>query len=358
MQNTSTHHPASVPSTVRTTLYRDNSLKARFLRAMSKYRLPVLASIAAASAATMAISDKTEQPAAPVAAASETTAQPASVNVRNARLLVPVPAAAQVTVAAPAWADDARYAEVILNATTGEIIFDRNASDARHIASMTKVMTAYIVFEEIERGNITLDTEFTASAFATSRECSCYGMRDGRKMRTGDKMTVREALHALMAKSYNDVAAMVAEGIAGSEEAFAERMTQTAHRLGAHNTAFGSASGLYGDDGTALDVALIYNRLSQDHAGLYAQFFTPAKTVVNGKESDNCRLCDGGKYDADITGMEATGQKTGYRRASGFSIVAEFNHAGERYIVVTMGAPNDKGRHERSAQLARAALQI
>jgi D-alanyl-D-alanine carboxypeptidase len=349
------HHDAEKTPDFRATLRREEPSRwARFCTKVGKFRLPVLSALMAATTLSMALPAPEAQQ--PVTAATDTAARATP---QAPRVLVPVHATRQLDIATPAWSDDARYAEVILNATTGEIVFDRNADDARHVASMAKVMTAYMVFDAISRGQITLDTQLTASEFAVSRECSCYGKREGREMQAGDTMTVREALHALMAGSYNDVATMVAEGISGSEEAFTARMTEMARTLGANTIVFGTASGLEGDDGTALDVALIYNRMSQDYPALYGEFFTPARVVVGGQERDNCRLCEGGRYDANdgegaVAGMQATGQKTGYRRASGFSMVAEFTRAGERYIIVTMGAGNDRQRHNRTAELAGA----
>lgn len=344
---------------LRMTIKRQPS-RAINLSRIFKAALPALALVGVASAATLTPSAPSTDSAATTALADITPQ--ATVTFEKLAPVRPHLADEQLDISAPAWREDPRYAEVILNATTGEIVFDRNAQEARNIASMTKVMTIYLAFEAIEQGHISLDTTLTASAFATSRECSCYGLHDGRKMQAGDTMTLREALHALLSGSYNDVATMVGEALGGSEENFAAQMTSTAYRLGARNTTFGSASGLYGDDSTALDIAMIYSRLNQDYPALYNEFFTPAKVVVNGKERDNCRLCEGGKYDANAStlgynvDMEASGQKTGYRRASGFSMVAEFDRAGQRYIVVTMGTPNNKQRHARASALAEAIV--
>lgn len=256
----------------------------------------------------------------------------------------PVHAPYQLDLATPQWSHDERYAELVLNANTGEIVYDRYGSDQRHIASMTKVLTAYMVFEALKAGRITPDTVLTASPIAASQECMCYGLK------AGDTMTVDQALHALLSMSYNDVAVLIAENLAGSEENFTRQMTDTAYRMGAVNTVLGSASGLHNDNSTALDIARIYNRVSQDHPGLYAQYFSPARVNVDGRMRANCRLCEGGRNDADIG---ATGQKTGTTMASNRSLIAEIERDGQRFIIVTMGTPSDKHRMARLTELAR-----
>lgn len=256
----------------------------------------------------------------------------------------PVHANYQVDIAEPQWSDDPRYAEVVINANTGEIVYDRNATEQRHIASMTKVLTVYMVFQAMEQGRITRDSVFTASEAAASQECMCYGLK------VGDTMTVDQALHALLSMSYNDVAAMVAENLGGSELGFASSMTDEAYRMGAVNTVLGSASGLHDDNSTALDIARIYNRISQDYPELYAEYFSPARVDIDGRSRANCRLCDGGRNDADIG---ATGQKTGTTNASNRSVVAEVERNGQRFIIVTMGTPSDKNRMARVGELGR-----
>ena len=256
----------------------------------------------------------------------------------------PVHAGYQLDIDAPQWASDERYAELVLNANTGEIVYDRNGTSQRHIASMTKVLTTYMVFQAIEQGRITPDTVLTASATAAAQECMCYGLKEG------DTLTVNEALHALLSMSYNDVAVMIAENLAGSEVNFTRQMTDAAYRMGAVNTVLGSASGLHSDNSTALDIARIYNRLSQDYPQLYSEYFSPARVEIDGRLRANCRLCDGGRNDADIG---ATGQKTGTTNASNRSIIAEVERNGQRFIIVTMGTPSDKHRIARVGTLAR-----
>ena len=259
----------------------------------------------------------------------------------------PLMAPVQVQIDAPRWANDARFAELVLDATTGEIVYQRNGVDTRHVASMTKVMTAYMVFQAIESGRLTRDTMLTASPAAANvlRRTMRLGVR------AGDQISVDEALHALISLSAGDAAIMLAEAVAGSEAAFAQEMTQTAHRFGAIRSTFGTASGITGDESTAYDIALIFSQVSRDFPDLYADYFSPPTVTLRNQEQPNCRLCADDNGMADIG---ATGQKTGTRGVSGSSIVVQIENGDRRYIVVAMGAPSSSARMERAVELARA----
>lgn len=259
----------------------------------------------------------------------------------------PLMAQVQVQIDAPRWANDARFAELVLDATTGEIVYQRNGVDTRHVASMTKVMTAYMVFQAIESGRLSRDTMLTASPAAANvlRRTMRLGVR------AGDQLSVDEALHALISMSAGDAAIMLAEAVSGSEAAFAQEMTQTAHRFGAIRSTFGTASGITGDESTAYDIALIFSQVSRDFPDLYADYFSPPTVTLRNQEQPNCRLCADESGLADIG---ATGQKTGTRGVSGSSIVVQIENGDRRYIVVAMGAPSSSARMERAVELARA----
>lgn len=259
----------------------------------------------------------------------------------------PLMAQAQVQIDTPRWSGDARFAELVLDANTGEIVYQRNGVDTRHVASMTKVMTAYMVFQAIQSGRLTRDTMLTASPAAANvlRRTMRLGVR------TGQQISVDEALHALISMSAGDAAIMLAEAVSGSEAAFAQEMTQTAHRLGAIRSTFGTASGITGDESTAYDMAVIFSQVSRDFPDLYADYFSPPTVTLRNQEQPNCRLC------AEENGMAnigATGQKTGTRGVSGSSIVVQIENGDRRYIVVAMGAPNSNARIERAVELAQA----
>lgn len=239
----------------------------------------------------------------------------------------------RVQLAAPAWGNDPRFAELVLDANTGEIVYERNGLAARNIASMTKVMTAYLVFDKIRKGEWTADTMLTASRYAASQA----GMRFG--LRTGQQVSVGQALNALVTISANDIAVLLAESIGGSESAFAEKMTETAHGFGAIRTTFGSASGRFGDDSTAYDMALMFRRISMDFPDLYAQYFTA-----------NCHWCD----TPDVAAIHATGKKTGTRSVAGHAVTVEIEENGRRFILVGIGAGSNPQRFGRAIEMGRA----
>ena len=254
----------------------------------------------------------------------------------------PVMARYQLDIAAPTWARDPRFAELIFDANTGEVVYQRNGMDGRHIASMTKVMTAYLVFQAIEQGRLTPDTTLTVSREAAS--VLRRTMRMG--LTAGQQITVAEALHGLISMSAGDAAIVLAEAVAGSEAEFARQMTDTARRLGAVHSSFGTASGITGDESSAYDVAVIFSQVSRDFPDLYADYFSPPTVTLRNQEQPNCRLCD--------DGIGATGQKTGTRGVSGSSIVVQIEHANQRFVIVVMGTPSSDARIERAVTLARA----
>ena len=132
----------------------------------------------------------------------------------------------------------ARYASIVVNETTGKVMYSRNADKRLFPASLTKVMTLYLVFEQLEQGKLTLDTRMKVSKVASGRSPSKLWLR------TGTTIKVRDAVMALITKSANDAATVVAEHIGGTEREFAKRMTRKAKALGMSRTTFRNASGL------------------------------------------------------------------------------------------------------------------
>lgn len=279
-------------------------------------------------------------PAAPDSSAPVTSAGPRF----NGQ---PLMANYQLSIDPPSWGRDRRFAELVLDVNTGEVVYERNGTDNRHIASMTKVMTAYLVFQAIEDGRLSSDTMLTVSPAAANilRRTMRLGLR------AGQRISVDEALHAMISMSAGDAAVVLAEAVSGSERAFAEDMTTTAHRLGAVNSSFGTASGITGDESSAYDIAVIFSTVSRSFPDLYAQYFSPPTVNISNRDMPNCRLCEDGLAEADIG---ATGQKTGTREVSGSSIVVEIENGDRRYIVVAMGAPSSSARLERAVTLAQA----
>lgn len=253
------------------------------------------------------------------------------------------PPAVTVAVDPPAWASDYRYAELVMNARTGQVVYDRNGDDARHIASLTKVMTAYLVFEALDSGKLRRDQILTASPRAAGQTGSRIGLRNGQQM------SVEDALHALISVSGNDAAVMLAEAIAGSEGNFAEMMTERAGDLGATRTTFRTATGLTaeGQSSSARDIAQIFLSVRRDYPGLFAEFFSPVTATVQGREQRNCRLCA-------VEDIDVVGQKTGYTNASNRSIIFMTDNGHDSFVIVSLGTPSWALRQNRAITIARS----
>ena len=162
----------------------------------------------------------------------------------------------------------APYAAVVIDARTGKVLHARNADTRLHPASLTKMMTLYIAFEAVERGEISLDTKVKISRHAASEPPSRLGLKAGQRIK------LRYLIRAAAVKSGNDAATAIGEAISGSEKAFARRMTATARAMGLNNTTFKNAHGLTqsGHLSTARDMATLGRRLFHDHRDYYNIF--------------------------------------------------------------------------------------
>lgn len=255
------------------------------------------------------------------------------------------PASIAPPVAAPAsphWSDDSRFAEVVMDAQSGAIIYGQNETAPRHIASLTKIMTAYMVFQALEDGRLSRDTQLMVSRHAAGQGGT------GLDIEPGDILTVDDALHALVTLSANDAAVVLAEALAGSEIVFAESMTAAAARLGTLSTTFRTASGLTqpGQISSARDIAIIFARLQQDHPRHFARYFSAPVVYINGQPQENCALCH--QDDTHIVG-----QKGGFTNAAGRSLAVVTQDRGHRQVIVTLGAPTQDDRASRIVYLAR-----
>lgn len=225
-----------------------------------------------------------------------------------------------------------KFAAVTVDARTGKLLFAENADSIRHPASLTKIMTLYILFQELERGRLTLNSPIRISARAAGMAPSKLGVR------AGNSITVETAIRALVVKSANDVAAAVAENISGSESAFAQRMTRTARDIGMSKTTFLNASGLPNPKQvtTARDMATLGLRVMRDFPQYYpyfrAQSFVFAGRTIRGHN----RLL--GSYDG------TDGIKTGYINASGFNLVSSVRRGEKRLVGVVMGGRTGASR--------------
>jgi len=233
-----------------------------------------------------------------------------------------------------------QYASYIYDTQNSQILYAKNADTLVHPASLTKMMTLYMLFQELEAKRLTMDSEFTVSARAAGQPPSNIGVSQG------DKITVRQAILALVTKSANDVACAIAENLAPTEWEFAATMTAKAQELGMSKTVFRNASGLPDDDQvtTARDMATLGLALMRDFPQYYGLFSTRSFTYEGKTVANHNRLLyrKGGGYD---------GLKTGYIRASGFNLVTSALRGNKRLIGVVMGGRTAAWRDDHMARL-------
>ncbi|QFU07596.1 D-alanyl-D-alanine carboxypeptidase DacF precursor [Rhodobacteraceae bacterium THAF1] len=247
---------------------------------------------------------------------------------------------------ATAPAKAAPYAAMVIDARTGEVLHSRNADTRLHPASLTKMMTLYVVFDAIKRGEIGLDTQVRISRHAASEPPSKLGLR------VGQRISMRHLIRASAVKSANDAATALGEAISGSEAAFARRMTATAKALGMSRTTFLNAHGLTeaGHLSTARDMTTLGRRLFYDHPEYYNLFSRQsADAGVLTVRNTNRRLL------SDYAG--ADGIKTGYTNAAGFNLVASAERNGERIIATVFGGRSSATRNAKVAELLDLGFQ-
>jgi D-alanyl-D-alanine carboxypeptidase len=255
--------------------------------------------------------------------------------VRLAGLVFGVALAALPWRGAEAQIGSARYSAIVLEARTGTILIDAGADEPRYPASLTKMMTLYMLFEALRDGKTHLGSRVVMSEEAASRPPSKLGIPPG------GGLTVEQAILALVTKSANDVAAAVGEHIGGSEERFAQMMTMRARSLGMTQTRFRNASGLpdWEQVTTARDMATLGRRLFTDFPNRYHYFGTVHFAWGRAQIRNHNRML--GDYDG------ADGIKTGFINASGFNIVTSAQRDGVRLVGATFGGSSwvERDRH-------------
>jgi D-alanyl-D-alanine carboxypeptidase len=249
-------------------------------------------------------------------------------------------AGALLILASPAQARISRTdSSIVIDADTGEVLSEHNADAKAYPASLTKMMTLYLTFEAMERGELTLDDELRVSQHAARQAPSRLGLREGQTV------SVHDAILAMVTKSANDAAVVVAEALAGSEPAFAQRMTQKARELGMSDTNYRDASGLPNPNQltTARDLAKLARALYRDFPKEYAYFGTEEFSYRGETFVNHNHLMQ------SFEGMD--GIKTGYIRASGFNLAASAVRNNRRLIGVVMGGLSPHMRDLEMAEL-------
>ncbi len=239
-----------------------------------------------------------------------------------------------------------KYAAVLLNAATGEVMYARQADAPRYPASITKVMTLYVAFDELKAGRLRDSDLITISGNAARQPPSKLGLRPGATI------SVREAMGVIATRSANDIAVALAEHIAGSESAYAARMTTTARRLGMSRTTFLNASGLpnSGHVTTARDIATLSRALIRDHADRYPLFSQVTFDYEGQAIGNHNRLL------ATVPGVD--GIKTGFTNAAGFTLAASAAHDGVRLIAVVLGGPSRMMRDGNVTELLETGFDV
>jgi D-alanyl-D-alanine carboxypeptidase len=229
--------------------------------------------------------------------------------------------------------ESGRHAVLVVDANTGRTLYQRAADELRHPASLTKLMTLYLLFELIEQGRLSVTSKITFSAHAVSAPPSSL------EVEAGTEITVIDAIKALIVKSANDVAIAVAERIAGSEERFAQLMTRKAHELGMKSTEFRNASGLPDSEQvtTARDIMVLALRLYDQFPSYYPLFATRTFTWRGDTYRNHNTLLF--RY----RGLE--GMKTGYIRAAGFNLVAAARRGRKHVLVAYFGGKTSAQRN-------------
>jgi D-alanyl-D-alanine carboxypeptidase len=235
-------------------------------------------------------------------------------------------------VAATAVPGSPAFSALVVDANSGRTLYSADENGLRHPASITKVMTLYLLFEELDRGAMTLRTQIPISEHAAAQEPSKLGLAPG------DAISVEDAIKAVVTRSANDVAVAIAEAIGGTESNFADMMTRKARTLGMSNTLYRNASGLPNDEQvtTARDLTVL-GRSLEDRFPRYFRYFSTAQFDFDGEIIGNHNHLLG-----RIDGVD--GIKTGYTRASGFNLLTSVHRDGRSLIAVVMGGRSAGGR--------------
>jgi D-alanyl-D-alanine carboxypeptidase len=239
-----------------------------------------------------------------------------------------------------------RTASIVVDGNTGAILEDSNPDAPRHPASLTKVMTLYLLFERLDAGKIKLDTPLTVSAHAAAQAPTKL------ELKPGQTISVENAIKGIVTRSANDAAVVIAENLGGSEQAFAALMTQKARALGMNHTTYVNASGLPDDDQitTARDQALL-GRAIQDRFPRYYKFFSTTSFVFRGETIRGHDHLLG-----EVEGVD--GIKTGFTEASGFNLITSVHRDGRYLLGVVLGGRSAGERDAHMRALIAANIEL
>jgi D-alanyl-D-alanine carboxypeptidase (penicillin-binding protein 5/6) len=239
-----------------------------------------------------------------------------------------------------------RYAALLVDADTGEVLYSRQADAQRFPASITKVMTLYVVFERLASGQLRLDDRIVFSAKAAAQRPSKLGLK------AGDSLTVDEAIRALTTKSANDVAMAVAEHVGGSEARFGELMTLKAQQIGMTSSRFVNPSGLPDarQATTARDIYRLSAAVIRDFPQYYHYFTLPQFAFRGAVMPNHNHLL------RTMPGVD--GIKTGFTNAAGFTLAASATRDGRRLIAVVLGGPSRVARDGNVESLLASGFTV
>src|ERR1700688_1476009 len=224
------------------------------------------------------------------------------------------------------------FSSIIVDGNSGATLSSNNPDAVRHPASLTKIMTLYLLFERLDAGKMKLDTEMEVSEHASEQAPTKLGLRPGQTIR------VEDAIKGLVTRSANDAAVVIAEAIAGDEGNFASQMTRKARTLGMLRTVYRNASGLPDDEQvtTARDQATL-GRAIQDRFPRYYRYFSTTAFNYHGHSIRNHNRLLG-----NVEGVD--GIKTGYTRASGFNLVTSMRRGNRHLVGVVLGGRSGSSR--------------
>src|SRR4051812_35527432 len=225
-----------------------------------------------------------------------------------------------------------QFSSIIVDGNSGATLSSNNPDGIRHPASLTKIMTLYLLFEQLERGKLKLDSELDVSQHASEQAPTKLGLKPGQTIK------VEDAIKGLVTRSANDASVVIAEAIAGDEDGFAKMMTRKARALGMTKTIYRNASGLPNDEQvtTARDQATL-GRAIQDRFPTYYRYFSTSVFNYHGQSIRNHNRLLG-----NVEGVD--GIKTGYTRASGFNLVTSMRRGNRHLVGVVLGGRSGGSR--------------